>query len=348
MLAYILAIAVAVSSLALYLAAFFLPEVHRKNDFIWSGVGLFYALVLWVCAGRITGGVLLGQVASVALLGWLGWETLTLRRSLTPAAQQTAIPSPEALQALTKLSPQQRVTNLFANLKETVGKVTGGKSKSDTQTTPPPVHSATSPVTVVDNRVADNNQPPVPPAPPQSQLLDSIAGQEVVDEVTVEELAQEAVPQTDLDDLEPQAAVGATESTTTESEAPEPVLPNPPAPVVETDLDDLEPQASVEATESATTEAEIPEPVLPNPPAPVVETDLDDLEPQAAVEATESATTEAETLEPVRPHPPDPELVEAALEDAEEKHIPASPPPTSEETLASEANQPLENPPNPT
>jgi hypothetical protein len=50
MLAYILAIAVAVSSLALYLAAFFLPEVHRKNDFIWSGVGLFYALVLWVCA----------------------------------------------------------------------------------------------------------------------------------------------------------------------------------------------------------------------------------------------------------------------------------------------------------
>ena len=313
MLAYILAIAVAVSSLALYLAAFFLPEVHRKNDFIWSGVGLFYALVLWVCAGRITGGVLLGQVASVALLGWLGWETLTLRRSLTPAAQQTAIPSPEALQQeLTKLSPQQRVTNLFANLKETVGKVTGGKSKSDTRTTPPPAppDSAKSPVTVVDNRVADNNQPPVPPAPPQSQLLDSIPGKEVVDEVTVEELAQEAVPQTDLDDLEP--------------------------------------QASVEATESATTESEAPEPVLPNPPAPVVETDLDDLEPQAAVEATESATTEAETLEPVRPHPPDPELVEAALEDAEEKHIPASPPPTSEETPASEANQPLENPPNPT
>ncbi|MBD2003006.1 MULTISPECIES: Ycf66 family protein [Cyanophyceae] len=311
MLAYILAIAVAVSSLALYLAAFFFPEVHRKNDFIWSGVGLFYALVLWVCAGRITGGVLLGQLASVALLGWLGWETLTLRRSLTPAAQQTAIPSPEALQELTKISPQQRVTNLFANLKETVGKVTGGKSKSDTQTTPPPApaDSAKSPVTVVDNRVPDNNQPPVPPAPPQSQLLDSISGQEVVDEVTVEELAQEAAPQTDLDDLEPKAAVGATESATSESEAPEPVLPNPPAPVVERD---------------------------------------NDLEPQAAVEATESATSEAETLEPVRPNPPDPELVEAALEDAEEKHIPASPPPTSEETSASEANQPLENPPNPT
>jgi hypothetical protein len=59
-------------------------------------------------------------------------------------------------------------------------------------------------------------------------------------------------------------------------------------------------------------------------------------------------------LEPVRPNPPDPELVEAALEDAEEKHIPASPPePAHEETSDSvsgteQANQPLENPPNPT
>uniref|UniRef100_A0ACD5GY64 Ycf66 family protein n=1 Tax=Desertifilum tharense IPPAS B-1220 TaxID=1781255 RepID=A0ACD5GY64_9CYAN len=33
----------------------FFPEVYRKGDFIWSGVGLFYALVLWVCAGQIRG-----------------------------------------------------------------------------------------------------------------------------------------------------------------------------------------------------------------------------------------------------------------------------------------------------
>ncbi|MBD2021794.1 Ycf66 family protein, partial [Leptolyngbya sp. FACHB-36] len=77
MLAYLLALVVALGSFALYMAAFFFPEVHRKNDFIWSGVGLFYALVLWVCGERITGGVLLGQTASVALLGWLGWQTLT-------------------------------------------------------------------------------------------------------------------------------------------------------------------------------------------------------------------------------------------------------------------------------
>lgn len=89
MLAYILAIAVGLGSFALYMAAFFFPEVHRKHDFTWSGVGMFYALVLWVCAGRITGGVLLGQLASVALLGWFGWQTLLLRRELTPAISRT-------------------------------------------------------------------------------------------------------------------------------------------------------------------------------------------------------------------------------------------------------------------
>ncbi|HEY9647941.1 MAG TPA: Ycf66 family protein, partial [Chroococcidiopsis sp.] len=88
-MAYILAIAVGLSSFALYMAAFFFPELHRKYDLIWSGIGLFYALVLWVCAGRITGGVLLGQTASVALLGWFGWQTLLLRRELTPKRQRT-------------------------------------------------------------------------------------------------------------------------------------------------------------------------------------------------------------------------------------------------------------------
>lgn len=94
MLAYVLALVIGFGSLAIFLAAFFLPEVHRKEDFIWSGIGLFYALVLWVCAGRITGGVLLGQTASVALLGWFGWQTLTLRRELTSPEHRTPI-SPE-------------------------------------------------------------------------------------------------------------------------------------------------------------------------------------------------------------------------------------------------------------
>ena len=91
MLAYVLAIAVAFISFAFYMAAFFFPEVHRKDDFLWSGVGLFYALVLWVCAGRITGGVLLGQLAGVALVFWLGWETLTLRRAIAHPETRTEV-----------------------------------------------------------------------------------------------------------------------------------------------------------------------------------------------------------------------------------------------------------------
>lgn len=95
MLAYLLAILVGFGSFALYMIAFFIPEVHRKNDFIWSGIGLFYGLILWGCAGRITGALLLGQIASVVLLGCLTWEMLNLRRSLTPVAQQTPIEIPQ-------------------------------------------------------------------------------------------------------------------------------------------------------------------------------------------------------------------------------------------------------------
>ncbi len=92
MLTYLLAIAVSLGSFGLYMTAFFFPELHRKYDLVWSGVGLFYGLVLWVCAGRITGGLLLGQIASVALLGWLGWQTLQLRLAVTPIEQRTQMP----------------------------------------------------------------------------------------------------------------------------------------------------------------------------------------------------------------------------------------------------------------
>ena len=105
MLAYILAIAVGLGSFGLYMIAFFLPEVHRKNDFIWSGVGLFYALILWVCAGRVTGALLLGEIAGVSLLGWLAWETLTLRRSLTPVGLQTPLTNT----IFSKSSPKSQV-----------------------------------------------------------------------------------------------------------------------------------------------------------------------------------------------------------------------------------------------
>ena len=124
MLAHFLALAVAIGSIALYLVAFFIPEIHRKKDFIWSGVGLFYALMLWVFSGRITGGLFLGHLASVALLGWFGWQTLELRRQLTPEGRKTPVPSMGALQTkiqeqFEKLSISEKLTQLVSTITST-------------------------------------------------------------------------------------------------------------------------------------------------------------------------------------------------------------------------------------
>jgi|GEM_PF-1291259 len=79
MLIYGLALAVGLGSLILFSTAFFLPKLHRRDDFFWSSVGLFYALSLWVCRESFRGGVLLGQVAACALLFSLGWQMWRLR-----------------------------------------------------------------------------------------------------------------------------------------------------------------------------------------------------------------------------------------------------------------------------
>ncbi|MBW4481358.1 MAG: hypothetical protein KME14_02325 [Tildeniella torsiva UHER 1998/13D] len=88
---YVLAIAVWLGSISLYGAAFFFPEVHRRHDFFWSGVGAFYGLVLWFSAVQTSPTELLGHLASVVLLGWLGWQTLSLRRKRTPLDLQTPV-----------------------------------------------------------------------------------------------------------------------------------------------------------------------------------------------------------------------------------------------------------------
>ncbi len=151
MLAYILALMIGSGSFALYMAAFFFPEVHRKNDLIWSGVGLFYALVLWVCAERITGGLLLGQTASVALLGWLGWQTFLLRRQVAPLDQQTPLPTANDVKAswvvLTSPEGRSQVTGqasrLVAQVKQGVQGAVAGvtslkRSPTPTETYVPP------------------------------------------------------------------------------------------------------------------------------------------------------------------------------------------------------------------
>jgi Ycf66 protein N-terminus len=88
MLAYFLSVLVGTGSVGMYFAAFFFPEIYRKQDLLWSGVGLLYALVLWVEAHQLSGGLLVGQIASVLLLGWFAWQNITLRQQLTNFDQQ--------------------------------------------------------------------------------------------------------------------------------------------------------------------------------------------------------------------------------------------------------------------
>jgi hypothetical protein len=133
MLAYLLAFVVGLGSLAIYIAAFFFPEIHRKNDFIWSGVGLFYALVLWVFAPRISGGLLLGHVASVALLVWFGWQTLSLRRQITPPTQQTPVSSPERVKTLPM---QERLTQVQQSIGSTLRGIKDKAQQTITKKTP--------------------------------------------------------------------------------------------------------------------------------------------------------------------------------------------------------------------
>ena len=291
MLAYILALTVGLGSLAIYMAAFFFPEVHRKNDFIWSGVGLFYAWVLWVCAGRITGGLLLGQVAAVALLVWSITQTLQLRRQLTPLQQQTELPSAEEVkntveEKLSNLSSSSReisqlgdrlsstVTGAKNQIQQRLGALTQRQSKSDAAA------STTAPTAVTGEAM---------PAPSNAAALQSDE-----DNPRVQVIDNRIPPMTQQPSEPDELVQAARESVQEDAQAGENALA---------------------VIESAVTEEEAI--------ALAVETTLsEDSTPTVAV------NPEASISEPIRPNPPDPKLVEAAIRDAEEKSEDASPPET--------------------
>ncbi|NHC33828.1 Ycf66 family protein [Scytonema millei] len=279
MLAYILALAVAIGSLGIYLAAFFFPEIGRKNDIYWSGVGLFYALVLWVCAKQITGGLLLGQVAGVVLLGWYAFQTLQLRRQLTPQQQQTAVPSAAQVKSsvqeqVTKISPLQKLSQFG---KKATSKATAAKEqlkpKSDIKEVPTPLVESTPTVEIVDNRTPTA----VETTESASTFEEKIASEVEVIPPTENALEVEVSPPTENAIVDRQAQ------------------PNP-------EIVAATPVETTQLEESTTTETE-----------------------------TESSS-EDEISQLHRPDPPSPELVEAAIEDAEEKHQPASPPETDEKS----------------
>lgn len=193
MLAYILALAVGLGSFSIYMAAFFFPEVHRKSDFAWSGVGLFYALVLWACAGRITGALLLGQIAGVALLGSFGWQTLVLRRQVTPVAQQTPIPEAAAnLQVAAAASP---IAGWFGKKQE---KAPAPKKPKFVRSKQPKADAVPAPVPPT-AEVKLEEQPAVPPvAEPiaESSIAPEIPAPEPASVVTEAEFVAEFVAET--------------------------------------------------------------------------------------------------------------------------------------------------------
>lgn len=109
MLSYALAIAVALSSLVLFSTAFLMSDIHRQDDFLWSGVGLFYALVLWFCARNITGAVLLGQAAAATMLVSYSWQTLKLRKAVANPEQAEEISNFSLLKAANGLLNRQKI-----------------------------------------------------------------------------------------------------------------------------------------------------------------------------------------------------------------------------------------------
>jgi hypothetical protein len=93
MLHSLLAWTMGLGSLGLFASGFFLPEIRRKNDLIWSGIGLFYALVMTVDSGRLRGGMILEELASVILIVWFALQILQQRRRNTPLEKRTPLPN---------------------------------------------------------------------------------------------------------------------------------------------------------------------------------------------------------------------------------------------------------------
>ncbi len=314
MLTFLLALVVGLGSLALYLAAFFYPELHRKGDLVWSGVGLFYALVLWICAERITGGVLLGQMASVSLIGWLGWQTLLARSGQTPAELRSTTGDLSAnLQAGINrvLSPETT-----AKIKQQLGNLRDRAQSLINKTTQPQNSAATQSDRVYEPlKPEDFGSPPI--SSPTTRPIASTSAD-----------SQPSSPQPN-----PLTALVETAKSLIAS------FNKPPkntttyvrkefrdASVADADFeDDDQPKTSSEDSES---------PVLSDEDATsdsTISSDeiiLEEMDFEAK-RAAETAQAETIGLQPTPPKPPTPDLVEAAIADAEEKHLPAHPPETA-------------------
>ncbi|MBV6621435.1 MAG: Ycf66 family protein [Rivularia sp. (in: Bacteria)] len=222
---HLLALIVGFGSLAIYLVAFFFPEVHRKNDFYLSGLGLFYALVLWFFSPRIGGWFFLGQLAVVVLLFWFGLQTFSLRRQVTPSMQQTPVPSAEAVTSSVKTnSLQERVGGLF----KTVSGILPGKKNKTTATATQPATASTTEDTAatIGKTLADaiDEQTPVSDAPVKIvDNTDKTTTETVSEAISTDTATTTEIPEATPPEAPPEELVEAAENADAEEKTIPPV-----------------------------------------------------------------------------------------------------------------------------
>ncbi|MEM6352935.1 MAG: Ycf66 family protein, partial [Cyanobacteria bacterium P01_D01_bin.14] len=161
---------------------------------IWSGVGLFYAVVLWFCAGQMGGAEILGQTAAVALLTWLGWQTLLLRRTTTPAPQQTPLRFGSARTAKQRLAASGRPTMEYEFVEDGVA-VTLGDAESPQAVAVDPIGTLVVPAAVVpDTGAAESGE----------STADLAEGETTEGEAVRSQSPKQALPERETPEPEPQ------------------------------------------------------------------------------------------------------------------------------------------------
>lgn len=307
MLTYLLALAVALGSFGLYMSAFFYPEVHRKGDLVWSGVGLFYALVLWVCADRITGGVLLGQMASVSLIGWFGYQALTARLGTVPSTAELQAKVNEVLKSENTAKLVEQGKQLFTKVRDQVQSSLSSAAQTTSEAAPSEPYKPLTredfgnPPVAVEPK-SETATTPSEEKPDVMGTIGAVTGAigsifkkpEKNTEVYVRKEFREEPAKTEdkASEAENNDAVGFEEEIVASETAVE--------------------EKTVPVDENGASESTV--------------------EADAAIKAEVDYESSRTELEAVPPNPPTEELVEAAIEDAEEKNVPADPPETKEDT----------------
>lgn len=312
MLAHILALTVGLLSFALYMSAFFFPEAYRKSDLTWSGIGLFYALVLWVCAGRITGGVLLGQTASVALLGWLGWQTINLRRELAPIALRTPLPNEAKTIAqaaqfkLGELKSRWQQTKLAEQTDRLAGTIAGWTSSIAKPKQPPSVGSRSrqskkparsiAPATVSEPIASE---PSVAESAIDAARIDAGIGEPAIAEAAAVKLSVSPVRPTRSPGLFGGLRRNAPKAKTPTAKLPTAKVPERPTPPPEPalDLEEFENWEDEDTIEAAIVSEAAIEAEQVEPQAEMIEDVVVVIEPEAAIEAVIVVVESEETIE---------------------------------------------------